>query len=80
MTIAVMTRATLGHTGRMLKASIGTQCLYAAVIGAALMRICASVAPEHTQVLLATAGIGWTFAFLGFAVLYGRALCSPRLT
>jgi uncharacterized protein involved in response to NO len=80
MTIAVMTRATLGHTGRALKASIGTQCLYAAVIGAALMRICASVAPEHMQVLQAAAGIGWTFAFLGFAVLYGRALCSPRLT
>jgi uncharacterized protein involved in response to NO len=80
MTIAVITRATLGHTGRALKASIGTQCLYAAVVGAALMRISASVAPEHMQVLLAAAGIGWTFAFLGFAVLYGRALCSPRLT
>ena len=77
MTIAVMTRATLGHTGHALKASIGTQCLYAAVIAAALMRICA-VAPEHMQVLLAAAGIGWTFAFLGFAVLYGRILCSPR--
>jgi hypothetical protein len=24
------------------------------------------------------AGAGWTFAFLGFAALYGRALCSPR--
>jgi uncharacterized protein involved in response to NO len=80
MTIAVMTRATLGHTGCMLKASIGTQCLYAAIVAAALMRICASLSPEHMQALLAAAGIGWTFAFLGFAVLYGRALCSPRLT
>jgi len=79
MTLAVMTRATLGHTGHTLKASIGTQCLYTAVIAAALMRICASVSPEYMQVLLAAAGIGWTFAFLGFAVLYGRTLCSPRL-
>jgi uncharacterized protein involved in response to NO len=78
MTLAVMTRATLGHTGRMLKASIGTQGLYAAVIVAALMRICASLSPEHMQVLLAAAGIGWTFAFLGFAVLYGPALYAPR--
>jgi uncharacterized protein involved in response to NO len=78
MTLAVMTRATLGHTGRMLKASIGTQCLYSAVIVAALMRICASLSPEHMQVLLAAAGIGWTFAFLGFAVLYGPALYAPR--
>ncbi len=79
MTLAVMTRATLGHTGHTLKASIGTQCLYAAVIAAALLRICASVSPEHMQVLLAAAGIGWTFAFLGFALLYGPTLCSPRL-
>jgi uncharacterized protein involved in response to NO len=79
MTLAVMTRATLGHTGRALKASIGTQCLYFAVVAAALMRICASISSEHMQVLLAAAGIGWAFAFLGFAVLYGRTLCSPRL-
>jgi uncharacterized protein involved in response to NO len=80
MTIAVMTRATLGHTGRALTASVGTQCLYAAVIAAALLRVCASVSSDHMQVLLAAAGICWTVAFLGFAVLYGRTLCSPRLS
>jgi uncharacterized protein involved in response to NO len=78
MTIAVMTRATLGHTGGLLKASGGTQLLYAAVIVAALMRVCASIEPEHMTILLAGAGAGWAFAFLGFALLYGRALCSPR--
>jgi uncharacterized protein involved in response to NO len=80
MTLAVMTRATLGHTGQTLKASIGTQCLYAAVVAAALMRVCASIEPDHMHVLLPAAGIGWTIAFLGFALLYGRALCSPRAT
>jgi uncharacterized protein involved in response to NO len=79
MTLAVMTRATLGHTGRTLQAAIGTQCLYSAVVAAALTRICASVSSEHMQVLLAAAGIGWAVAFLGFAVLYGPTLCSPRL-
>jgi uncharacterized protein involved in response to NO len=78
MTMAVMTRATLGHTGRMLRASIGTQCLYAAVIAAAVMRVCASIEPAHMQTLLALAGAAWTFAFLGFAALYGRALCTRR--
>jgi uncharacterized protein involved in response to NO len=78
MTLAVMTRATLGHTGRALKASIGTQCIYAAVIAAALMRVCASIDTAHMHVLLAAAGIGWTTAFLGFALLYGRTLCSAR--
>jgi uncharacterized protein involved in response to NO len=78
MTVAVMTRATLGHTGRMLRASIGTQCLYAAVIAAAVMRVCASIEPAHMQILLAIAGAAWSFAFLGFAALYGRALCTRR--
>jgi uncharacterized protein involved in response to NO len=78
MTLAVMTRATLGHTGRLLQASVGTQCLYAAVIAAALLRVCASIEPDHMQTLLALAGAGWTFAFLGFAALYGPALCSTR--
>jgi uncharacterized protein involved in response to NO len=79
MTIAVMTRATLGHTGRTLKASAGTQIIYAAVIAAALARICASVATSQIHVLLAVAAIAWVFAFLGFAALYSRALCTNRL-
>jgi uncharacterized protein involved in response to NO len=78
MTLAVMTRATLGHTGQALQASIGTQCLYAAVIAAALTRVCAAIDTAHMQVLLSAAGIGWAIAFLGFALLYGPTLCSPR--
>jgi uncharacterized protein involved in response to NO len=78
MTLAVMTRATLGHTGQALQASIGTQCLYAAVIAAALTRVCAAIDTAHMHVLLSAAGIGWATAFLGFALLYGPALCSPR--
>jgi uncharacterized protein involved in response to NO len=78
MTLAVMTRATLGHTGQLLKASAGTQLIYAAVIAAALLRVCAAIEPAHMEPLLAAAGLGWTFAFLGFATLYGRALCTSR--
>jgi len=78
MTLAVMTRATLGHTGQALQASIGTQCIYAAVIAAALTRVCASIDAAHMYILLMVAATCWTIAFLGFAVLYGPALCSPR--
>ena len=80
MTLAVMTRATLGHTGQALRASIGTQCIYAAVIMAAIMRVCAAIDTAHMDRLLASAGVSWTVAFLGFALLYGRALCAPRVT
>ena len=79
MTLAVMTRATLGHTGQLLQASVGTQLIYAAVIAAALLRVCAAIEPSHMELMLGAAGLGWSFAYLGFALLYGRALCSPRL-
>jgi uncharacterized protein involved in response to NO len=79
MTLAVMTRATLGHTGRTLRASAGTQVIYAAIVVAALMRICASVETNQMYPLLTGAAVAWVIAFFGFAVLYSRALCSPRV-
>ena len=45
MTLAVMTRASLGHTGRALVASLATQAIYAAVLVAALIRIAAAFEP-----------------------------------
>ena len=66
MTLAVMTRAILGHTGRTLKPSVGTQMIYAAIVAAALARICASVATGQMDILLAIAAAAWVFAFLGF--------------
>ena len=42
MTLAVMVRATLGHTGQALKASWATQLLFVSVIAAVLARIAAS--------------------------------------
>jgi hypothetical protein len=41
MTLAVMTRATLGHTGRVLAAGAMTSAIYALVTAAALLRVAA---------------------------------------
>jgi uncharacterized protein involved in response to NO len=78
MTLAVMSRATLGHTGRKLEASTATHLVYAAVIAAALARVCAALEPDHAQLLLLIAAGAWAAAFLGFAAAYSRALCLPR--
>ena len=74
MTLAVMTRATLGHTGQRLTASVTTQLIYAAIIVAALARICAAVEPSHYQPLLHLAAFAWAAAFLGFSISFGRLL------
>jgi uncharacterized protein involved in response to NO len=78
MTLAVMSRATLGHTGRRLEASAATHLIYASVLVAALARVCAALEVEHTQALLTVAGIAWAAAFLGFAAAYSRAFCQAR--
>ncbi|WP_374545973.1 NnrS family protein [Rhodoblastus sp.] len=79
MTLAVMTRASLGHTGRALHAGWGTKALYAAVLVAAAARIGAALAPQWSFALLHAAAFAWLAAFLGFAALYGPALARPRL-
>jgi uncharacterized protein involved in response to NO len=78
MTLAVMTRASLGHTGQQLIASLSTQGIYAAVVIAALARICAVIVPAWSSPLLHLAAFAWAAAFLGFAVCFGPALMSEK--
>lgn len=79
MTLAVMTRATLGHTGRPLHADGVTCLIYAAVLAAALVRMAAAFLPSLDVLLTLSAGL-WSFAFLTFSVWYGRMLLRPRLS
>lgn len=76
MTLAVMTRATLGHTGQKLTASISTEAIYVAAIVAALARICAAIEPVHGVPLLHLAAFAWSAAFVGFAISFGPVLIS----
>jgi uncharacterized protein involved in response to NO len=81
MTLAVMTRASLGHTGNALAASPMTQTIYAAVILAALARICASLEPGWSDALLRVTAFAWCVAFFGFALAFGPVLVGrQRLT
>jgi uncharacterized protein involved in response to NO len=77
MTLAVMTRASLGHTGRELRASQATVLIYCSVLVAALSRICAIVEPSFGPILLPIAAVAWVCAFAGFGLAYlpvlGRA-------
>jgi uncharacterized protein involved in response to NO len=78
MTLAVMTRATRGHSGRPLTAPLSTVLIYVAVFLAVLLRIAAAFLPEQSVALLALAGTAWVLAFGGFAVAYGAMLLLPR--
>lgn len=74
MTLAVMTRATLGHTGQELHAGPGTVAIYLALVTAVLARVAAGVWTDKAMALHSLAGVAWIGAFGGYAVLYGRFL------
>jgi uncharacterized protein involved in response to NO len=78
MTLAVMTRASLGHTGKALTASALTQVIYAAVVIAALARICSSLEPTWSELLLQISAFAWVAAFFGFAVSFGPLLVGAQ--
>jgi uncharacterized protein involved in response to NO len=77
MTLAIMTRASLGHTGRALAAGRLTQAIYLLVGVAAVLRIAAAFAPASIALLQAAAA-AWIAAFWLFAIGYGPALFQPR--
>jgi uncharacterized protein involved in response to NO len=78
MTLAVMTRASLGHTGKALAASPATQAIYAAIVVAALARIGASLEPGWYLPLLDLAAFAWCAAFFGFAASFGPLLLGAQ--
>jgi uncharacterized protein involved in response to NO len=76
MTLAVMTRASLGHTGQPLVATAGTQAIYLLALCAATLRILATLA--GSMPLMELAGAAWIAAFGGFVLLYAPLLAQRR--
>ena len=78
MTLAVMTRASLGHTGRPLTASWREVAIYGFALGAAVLRVASAFVPEAVALLHASALL-WILAFGGFAVGFLPVLAGPKL-
>ena len=76
MTLAVMTRASLGHTGRPLRAGGATQTIYACVFIATAARIVAAF--TGSLELMEFAGLAWVAGFTLFAVAYGPLLVTRK--
>lgn len=79
MILAVMTRASLGHTARELKATPATVVIYALVTAGALLRVCASLRLIDYNLGIEVAGIVWGSALLLFLIAYAPVLWRPRL-
>lgn len=79
MTMAVMTRASLGHTGRPKHADRLTILIYMLVNLGALLRVFGATIGLPTTLILGLAAAAWSGAYLLFAVTYGPSLTRPSL-
>ncbi|MBK1668455.1 hypothetical protein CKO28_10455 [Rhodovibrio sodomensis] len=78
MPVAVMTRATLGHTGRTMTAGTGSAVLFAAIALAAVLRIAAPMSGGWYLELLGASALAWIAGFALYVALYGPILVRPR--
>lgn len=79
MMLAMMTRATLGHTGRALTADRATTAIYLLVTAAAVSRLVAALVPALYGPAIGLSGAGWILAFGLYLVAYAPKLCGGRL-
>ena len=78
MTLAVMSRVVLGHTGRTLHAGIGLVMVYLLVTLAAFLRVGSVLSNETYTSLLTAAAIAWIAAFILFVGICGPMLVARR--
>jgi uncharacterized protein involved in response to NO len=79
MILAVMTRVSLGHTGRRLQALRGAVIAYVLVSIGAIGRVAAAWIPELGVRGLIFSGVLWAAAYAVFFATYARILLSPRV-
>jgi len=73
MCMAVMTRASLGHTGQELRVSPLILASYVLLLSSVLLRFVANVSP-HYMLLINASAVLWCMAHLAFLIRYTRIL------
>jgi uncharacterized protein involved in response to NO len=79
MTLAVMTRASLGHTGRVRHAGPMTIFIYLLVNVGAVLRVFGPMTGLSANFVLGVAASSWSGAYLLFTLVYGPILLRPSL-
>lgn len=79
MILAVMTRASLGHTGRALVARTNVAACYAFISVSALLRVFApAVLPARYDTVVTMSALFWVAAFGMFLMIFVPILTKPR--
>lgn len=80
MILAIMTRASLGHTGHSLETSRPIVAAYVLVSVAATLRCFGpSAAPQYYNEIMLAAGLAWITAFVFYTIVFAPILTGPRV-
>lgn len=78
LTLGMMARVSLGHTGRMIVASSLTRISFVLMLVAGSLRVIAPLIQVSYLTLLAVSAAAWALSLLLFVVEYSRVLAQPR--
>lgn len=78
MTLSVMIRATLGHSGKVLTSGFMTKAILTSVFLAAVFRIIAEFDESNFDLLLYFSAVAWFFAFTGFGLSFAPLFLKKR--
>lgn len=78
LTVAVMTRASLGHSGRNLCANFDTTLIYVLIWLGGMLRVAAPFMGMDYGLTVSIAGGLWCAGFFLFVLLYGPMLFRPK--
>ena len=78
--MGMITRTTLGHTGRSLKAGASETAMYLLIQAGVAARLLAAAGPvDLRDVAMTASATCWSLAFLGYIAVYGPYLLRARL-
>jgi uncharacterized protein involved in response to NO len=79
MILAMITRVSLGHTGRPLQPPKPMAIAFALILLAAAVRVgLPTLIPQHFNTAIALAGLGWVLAYALFVICFTPILMQPR--
>lgn len=78
LTVGMMARVSLGHTGRLIAASRRTNLAFLAIVAAGALRVLAPLGPSIYTSLLTVAAAFWVLSFGLFLSEYAPVLSRPR--
>jgi uncharacterized protein involved in response to NO len=79
LTLGMMARVSLGHTGRLLAAPRAIAWAFGAMTAAAVVRVVAPILLPTSYAALVVAGGLWSAAFVAFLGVFAPILSAPRL-